>query len=89
MYKLFRYVIFIRRIKNGKTFKKIRSIFFYPKKDTEIILDKIKSFNGEEGFAIYNPECLGIMNSTKDLFKNCVGIKELLNKNKLSLYQMS
>lgn len=63
--------------------KKIRSILFYSKKDTEIILDKIKSFNGEEGFAIYNPECLGIMNSTKDLFKNCVGIKELLNKKQI------
>ncbi len=59
--------------------KKIKSILFYPKNDTNAIIEKIKAFSGSDGFAIYNPECLGIMNSTKDLFKNTVGINELLN----------
>lgn len=60
--------------------KKIKSIFFYPKKETEEIVEKINSFKGKYGFAIYNPECLGIMNSTKDLFENTVAIKEILNE---------
>ena len=67
----------------SRHFKKVKSIFFYPKKDTNEIVEKIKSFSGKEGFAVYNPECLGIMNSTNDLFKNTVAIKEILNKKQI------
>ncbi len=63
--------------------KKVKSILFYPKKDTEAIIEKILSFSGKEGFCIYNPECIGIMNSSKDLFENTVGIKELLNEEQI------
>lgn len=69
----------------SRHFKKLKSILFYPKKDTKNIVDKIKSFKGEDGFAVYNPECLGIMNSTKDLFKNNVAVKELLNKKQIEV----
>lgn len=67
----------------SRHFKKVKNILFYPKDETKKILEKINSFNGKEGFAIYNPECLGIMNSTKDLFENIVAIKEILNKRQL------
>lgn len=63
--------------------KKIESVLFYPKKETDQIINKIKGFKNQEGFAIYNPECLGIMNSTKDLFKNTLALKEILNKKQL------
>lgn len=63
--------------------KKVKSIFFYPKKEMKIILNNIRQYKSERGFAIYNPECLGIMNSTKDLFKNCIPIKEILNNQQL------
>lgn len=63
--------------------KKVKKILFYPKGETKEILEKINSFNGKEGFAVYNPECLGIMNSTKELFESCVAIKEILNKRQL------
>lgn len=67
----------------SRHFNKVKSILFYPKKDTELILNKIRNFNGKDGFAIYNPECLGIMNSTKDLFENSMDMKELLNKKQI------
>ncbi len=66
--------------KMSRHFKKVKNIFFYPKKETEEIVEKINSFKGKDGFAIYNPECLGIMNSTKDLFENTVAMKEILNE---------
>ena len=69
----------------SRHFKKLKSIYFYPKKETSLIVEKIKSFNNKQGFAIYNPECLGIMNSTKDLFKDNVAIKEILNKKQLEV----
>ena len=67
----------------SRHFKKIKNILFYPKKETNEIIDKINSFKGETGFAIYNPECLGIMNSTKDLFKNTLALKEVLSNKQL------
>ena len=69
----------------SRHFKKVKSILFYPKKETMVILEKIKKFKDKEGFAIYNPECLGIMNSTKDLFKENIAIKEILNKKQLEV----
>lgn len=67
----------------SRHFKKVKNILFYPKKETEEIINKINSYKNQEGFAIYNPECLGIMNSTKDLFKNTLALKEVLNKKQL------
>ena len=63
----------------SRHFKKVKDIIFYPKKEIDGIISKINSFKGKDGFAIYNPECLGIMNSTKDLFKNTLALKEVLN----------
>ena len=67
----------------SRHFNKVKSVLFYPKKETDEIINKINSFKNEDGFAIYNPECLGIMNSTKDLFKNTLALKEVLNKKQL------
>ncbi len=67
----------------SRHFSKVKSILFYPKKETDRIIEDINKLSDEEGFAIYNPECLGIMNSTKDLFKNTVAMKELLNEKQI------
>ncbi|MBQ9012199.1 MAG: hypothetical protein IJ094_01245 [Bacilli bacterium] len=67
----------------SRHFKKVKDILFYPKNETNEIINIINSFKGEAGFAIYNPECLGIMNSTKDLFKNTLALKEVLNKKQI------
>lgn len=59
--------------------QKIKNILKWNKKETKLILSKIQEYQTEQILAIYHPECLGIMNSTKDLFPNTIAIKELLN----------
>ena len=61
---------------------KIKSILFnkgYNKKEYSEVLEKIYSFKDKEIVAFYNPECIGIMNATKDMFENTVGIKEIFS----------
>lgn len=52
----------------------------YDKKEVENIKKDIIRNKNADILAIYNPECIGIMNSTKDLFKNNVGIGEIFSK---------
>lgn len=47
--------------------------------DKKRILDTILSYKDKEIIAIYNPESIGIMNSTKDMFENTIGIKEIFS----------
>lgn len=47
------------------------------KEDKKYILDTISSFKDKDILAIYNPESIGIMNSTRDMFENTIGIKEI------------
>lgn len=62
--------------------KKIRNIILKKGYDKEE-LDRIKNeiiVNKKSGIlAIYNPECIGIMNATKDLFENSVAIGEIFS----------
>ncbi len=67
----------------SRHFSKIKSILLYPKNETDKIIEDINKLSSEDGFAIYNPECLGIMNSTKDLFENTIAMKELLNEKQI------
>ncbi len=65
--------------------KKIKSIYFYDKKNTKFVLDKIdKISNGIIVF--YNPECIGIMNSTLEMFdeESTVALYELFNKKQIN-----
>lgn len=67
----------------SKHAKKIIKIIFkkgYEKKEVENIKQNIIKNKNAKILAIYNPECIGIMNSTKDLFKNNVGIGEIFSK---------
>lgn len=60
--------------------EKIKRIVFkggQDKNDSKNILDTILSYKDKETIAIYNPESIGIMNSTKDMFENTIGIKEI------------
>lgn len=63
--------------------EKINKIVFkrgVSKREVKNILEKIYSYKDEEIIAIYNPECIGVMNSTKDMFKNTIAIKEVFNE---------
>jgi glycosyltransferase involved in cell wall biosynthesis len=59
--------------------KNVVSIFKYNKKELENIKKQICLFKDKEYIAIYNPYCIGIMNSTKELFENTLGLSELFN----------
>lgn len=62
--------------------KKIKSIILkkgYDKEYKENIENQINNFKECNVIAIYNPECIGIMNSTKDLFENTIAIKEIFS----------
>lgn len=48
--------------------KKINSILFYQKKYTNKVIEAINNVTDSSFIAIYNPETIGIMNATKDLF---------------------
>lgn len=48
--------------------KKINSIFFYQKKYTNKVINAINNVSDSSFIVIYNPETIGIMNATKDLF---------------------
>jgi glycosyltransferase involved in cell wall biosynthesis len=63
----------------SRHFKNIISIFKYSKKDLKNIKQQICIFKDKEYIAIYNPYCIGIMNSTKELFENTLGLSELFN----------
>ena len=63
--------------------KKINSIVMLDKKSLNRILFDIEMYQNEKVVAIYNPKCIGIMNSAKDLFTNCIPICELVNKNEI------
>lgn len=65
--------------------KKFKNTFIYNKKETENILNKINDFKDKDVVAICNPECIGITNSTNDIIKNVVLIKELLNKKQVEV----
>lgn len=60
--------------------EKIKRIVFKKEnnsKNKEEILNTISSYKDKEIIAIYNPENIGIMNSTRDMFENTLGIKEI------------
>lgn len=62
--------------------EKIISIFFkkgYDEKYKENIINQLKACINVDTIAFYNPECIGVMNSTKDLFKNTVALKEIFS----------
>lgn len=62
--------------------EKIKKIVFKGGEDKNEkirILDTIFSYKDKDILAIYNPESIGIMNSTKDMFENTLGIKEIYN----------
>lgn len=59
--------------------KNILSIFKYNKKDLNKIKEQINLYKDKEYIAIYNPYTIGVMNSTKELFENTLGLSELFN----------
>lgn len=69
----------------SRHFKKILSIHRYDKKEVENIINQISKYKDQEYIAIYNPYTTGVMNSTKELFKNNVGISELLNEEEIDI----
>lgn len=65
--------------------KKTFSIFKYRKKEMNILLNLIDNVKNTEYLTFYNPECIGIMNSTKELFdeSNIISLYELFNKKEI------
>ena len=65
--------------------KKVKSIFFYQKEQTEDVIEDIKEVENESFIVIYNPECIGIKNSAKEIFgkKNCVKLYEIFNEKQI------
>lgn len=59
--------------------KKIKDALHFNKKDAKIIDSKISKFKNKEYIAIYDPECIGIMNSTISNFKYTLALKEVCN----------
>lgn len=63
--------------------KKIFTIFKYPKKTVNTLLNEIKKYSGKDYIVFYNPECVGIMNATKELFENTIMLQEMFNKKQI------
>lgn len=67
----------------SRHFKKIKNILLhkgYDKKEVSRIKLEIEQNKNAKILAIYNSECIGIMNSTKDLFENTIAIGEIFSK---------
>ena len=64
--------------------KKIKNIFIYDKKKIDFIESEIAKFSNSEYIVIYNPEYVGIMNSTKEMFGNTIEIKEILKSEEIN-----
>lgn len=66
--------------------KKISSIYLYDKKNTLKIINKLEIIKDKNFVVFYNPECIGIMNSTIEMFKseNAVSLNELFNKKQIN-----
>lgn len=69
----------------SRKLNKIKDIFILNKKETKSIIDSIDKCRNSSIIAVYNPKCLGIANSTRDLFKNTVAISELINKEQIKI----
>lgn len=63
--------------------KKVFTIFKYPKKSVRGVLDRIEKYSNKDYIVFYNPECVGIMNSVKELFENTIMLNELFNKKQM------
>ena len=65
--------------------KKVKSIFFYQKEQTEDVIEDIEKIENKSFVVIYNPECFGIKNSAKEIFgkKNCVKLYEIFNEKQI------
>ena len=65
--------------------KKVKSIFFYQKEQTEDVIEDINEIGNKSFVVIYNPECIGIKNSVKELFgkENCIKLYEIFNEKQI------
>ena len=65
--------------------KKVKSICFYQKEQTEDVIEDINEIENGSFVVIYNPECFGIKNSVKEIFgkKNCVKLYEIFNEKQI------
>ena len=65
--------------------KKVKSIFFYQKEQTEDVIEDINEIGNKSFVVIYNPECIGIKNSVKELFgkENCIKLYEICNEKQI------
>lgn len=68
----------------SRHYQKIKDVLWYNKTYTDEIVKEIKSHSNSEIIVIYNPECLGIMNSTKDMFENTIAIKEIFKEKQIN-----
>lgn len=66
--------------------KKIVSIFKYNKNKIKGILDKIEALKKSDYIVFYNPECIGVKNSVKELFdeSKVIELQELFNKKEIN-----
>lgn len=66
--------------------KKIISIFKYNRKKINKICDEINNIKNNDYIVFYNPECIGVMNSIKELFDNnqIIELKEIFNKKEIT-----
>ncbi len=64
--------------------KKIKSIFKYDKVKVKSVISQIEKFSNSEYIVIYNPEYIGITNSTKEIFDNRIELKEIFKSKEIS-----
>ena len=66
--------------------KKVKSIFIYEKEQTDEVIKNISNVEDNSYIAIYNPECIGIMNATIELFgsENIIKLYEIFNEKQIN-----
>lgn len=67
----------------SRHFKKVLSILNYQKSKTNKIINDIEKYNGKDYIVFYNPEYIGIMYATKEIFKNTIALGEVFNKKQI------
>lgn len=64
--------------------RKIKNIFIYDKEKVRNVTKQIGQFSNNEYIVIYNPEHIGITNSTNEIFENTVALKEIFKDKEIN-----
>ncbi|MDD4387580.1 MAG: glycosyltransferase, partial [Clostridia bacterium] len=79
IYRVFKNII----NNNVYRIKRILDIFLNKNKRIKLTRENLGNFVNQKYIVIHNPDWLGISNSTKDLFKNCLPIRDIFNSDEI------